>query len=438
MNCLELIKEGSVCFYGLGRESKALVSYLIAKNLLKEVVYCDQNEVFLDSIAVPYRKVNLAALGDFRVIFKSPGVSLYQDVLKEAAAKGAVILSPSQLFFDLHKSYKICVTGSKGKSTFCSLLGDLLNSFGVKAAVAGNIGLPLLNLIEQEFEVVVAEVSSYQLASLNFQGELGVITSLFPEHLSWHLSEAQYYKDKLRIAEQCRRSFVFSGEAFSLVKKISNTLSTQLLDTTSLPAIDFDSTYFRAPHLKELAKGAICTLCEYLNKAPGELKPEEITLIQSCLRDFTALPHRLEVFYDSPDIMAVDDSISTAPQAVIAALMSFDSAHEIHLFLGGDDRGVSQQPLISYLSQRVDVQVHSYSKTGWVIHQALNDKRSYYSPSLDLVIEANKEKFLASKGKNKVLLLLSPGAPSHDQFKSFEQRGELFKSLIKTFLTKAQ
>ncbi len=444
MNTLELIKHSkSICFYGLGRENLALIRYLAKNALISEIIYCDQ-QPFTEALPLPSQMIVASDLAKYSIIFKAPGVSLYQESIQLALQSGVRILSPNQLFFDLNPAFKICVTGSKGKSTFSKLLMELLSAVGVKVVAAGNIGLPLMDLVDSDFDVAVIELSSYQLASLEIKPDIAVITSLFPEHLSWHLSIAQYYQDKLHIADGAKNLFVINQKTADFLdleypqidyQQINYPIIDRQISLLSGQKITINNSYFYPKHLQSSLQGALGVI-ERSADILGFSWEGSLPLIQEAINRFEGLPHRLEVFLEQANFLAIDDSISTAPEAVVAALEAF-SEYQIHLFLGGYSKGTSQQVIIDYLNQHPEVFAYCYSITGKTVFEELGSPAKAYTEKLsEAVASAWSNMKLAEAENLKHLFLLSPGAASFDQFRDFEDRGRQFKELIKDYFLK--
>ena len=188
---LEGLRNRPVTVWGNGVEGQAVTVFLENRNCTVTVVE--------DPEQIPYSGV----------IVKSPGISLYRNDLKTARQFGAVFTTGTNLFMEaalLQPEYRpllIGITGTKGKSTTSALVAHLLREQGNRVALCGNIGDPAINYANRlsEYEVVVVEMSSYQCADLQYAFDISVVLNLYPEHIDWHKTHAQYYKDKLNILE---------------------------------------------------------------------------------------------------------------------------------------------------------------------------------------------------------------------------------------------
>ncbi|MEM9305115.1 MAG: Mur ligase family protein, partial [Pseudomonadota bacterium] len=141
-----------------------------------------------------------APLADCDVLIRSPGISLYRPFLEQARAAGVTVTTGSSLWLEAPRTCSVvAVTGTKGKSTVSALTAHLVEAAGRRVALAGNIGVPLIEVEGNAVDVTVAELSSYQVADLVGNVDLAVLTNLFPEHLDWHGGEDSYYRDKTRL-----------------------------------------------------------------------------------------------------------------------------------------------------------------------------------------------------------------------------------------------
>lgn len=181
-----------VAIWGFGREGRAAIAALRQRlPQLPLTLFCREAEVaaaqaFDAALAVHGREPDAIDLAAFDVVVKSPGVSAYKPALLAAKEAGLRVTSGTALWFGENPAAKvIAVTGTKGKSTTTALLAHLARALGVRTALAGNIGMPLLELLDQSAELWTIELSSFQTGEAGPLA-LGVITSLYEEHLDWH------------------------------------------------------------------------------------------------------------------------------------------------------------------------------------------------------------------------------------------------------------
>jgi len=199
-----------VAIWGLGREGRAAIRFLRVRHptlplwLLDDAKTPSPHEFDNIDYAIGPQAI-LGALDHIDVLVKSPGVSLYRREIAIARENGVAVTSLLNLWFGEGSAITtICVTGTKGKSITASLVAHILGRLGRKAALAGNIGVPVTEIDPAKTDYAVIEVSSYQAADFAGVCDIAVLTSLFPEHLDWHGTLDAYYRDKLNLLRRSR------------------------------------------------------------------------------------------------------------------------------------------------------------------------------------------------------------------------------------------
>jgi UDP-N-acetylmuramoylalanine--D-glutamate ligase len=379
----------------------------------------------------------VAALSACDVVVRSPGVSVYRPELLAVRARTPVTTATSLWLAEHGGEGVIGVTGTKGKSTTAALAAHLARAAGRTAQLAGNIGVPALDLLdEQPADVTVVELSSYHTADLATGPEVALVTSLFREHTDWHGSEEAYRADKLRLLG-------LPGVQFAVVNWRDERLRDELA-SMQLPAVirfgvrdGWNVTAdgvalngerragaaelpLRGEHNALNLCGALAAL-EALGIAPP---------LPSSLRGFRPLAHRLEPIAERDGALWVDDSISTTPESTLAALASFPG-RELILIGGGQDRGQDYAWLGRVLAER-GATVIGVPTTG---ARLLGDAREAGAAAARALEAADMREAVALARAAAVALpgavvLLSPAAPSYDNYRDFEQRGERFRELV--------
>ena len=367
------------------------------------------------------------------VLVKSPGVSLYRQEIQEAIQKGVICTSGTNIFFSNKpdQTKVIAVTGTKGKSTTSSLLFHTLKTLGANVGLAGNIGKPLVLCLEEKNDFIIAELSSYQTADLKGDVEIAILTNLYPEHLQWHETHERYYDDKINLLNQSKQAIVNAQHEKSLLKTshLKNRLffnksdsiyhkdglfyenDTPLFETASLP--------LKGEHNIENACAVLCAL-----KQLGYPLQEA----EKAFKTFTPLPHRLQILGQKDKITYVDDSISTTPETAIAAVKAFLNHPFITLIVGGMDRGQDYNELASFLSDIKDkICLITLPDTGFKAYQAAK-KRDIFCLNAQDMSEAVA--LAKTYTKENGVVLLSPGAPSYNLYKNFEERGQDFEKNV--------
>jgi len=213
-----------VAVWGLGREGRAAIAFLRQRHPGLPLLVLDDaddgraTERLGDGIEYVLGADRIAsALADVDVIVKSPGVSLYRREIQAARVAGAQVTSLLNLWFaERFDLTTVCVTGTKGKSTTASLIAHILAQLGRKVALVGNIGIPITGIDGASADIAVIEVSSYQAADFDGRCDIGVLTSLYPEHIDWHLSVGNYFRDKINLLNHSRRGIIHRAAAESV------------------------------------------------------------------------------------------------------------------------------------------------------------------------------------------------------------------------------
>ncbi len=425
-----------IAIWGFGREGRAALAALREQHPAQPLtVFCSAAEVdavhaFDPAIEVIGSEPDAATLARFDVVLKSPGISAYKPALLAAQAQGTTLTSGTALWFAENPQARvIAVTGTKGKSTTSAMLAHLARALGVQTALAGNIGLPLLELRGQQAELWVIELSSFQTGEAG-PLELGVITSLYEEHLDWHGSRERYVEDKLKLADVAGQLLV-------------NALQPVLLERTREHP---HRLLFGHPHGWHVAGGCIRRgnqdvfpldqlaapgLHNALNACAALAALAAVGMdalaAASALATFRPLPHRLQPLGQHDGRDWINDSISTTPLATLAALQSVQG-RAVSVLVGGHDRGLDWTPFVQAVRLAPPHAIVCMGANGGRIAAALRSAGvacplALVNQLADAVAEARA---LTPAGG---VILLSPGAPSFDQFRDYAERGRRFAEL---------
>ncbi len=438
------LEDKSIGVWGAGREIRSFASQLKRRVPSARIAVLASDDPASpdarDDLGAPDARVAsgeeiVAALAACDVIVRSPGVSMHRDELRELRARGVLVTTATALWLaEVGGAGVIGVTGTKGKSTTAALIAHLARAAGQSVELAGNIGVPALDLLDRPgAELTVVELSSYQIADLETGPEVAVVTNLHREHLDWHGTEERYHEDKLRLlALPGVQAAVLNGRDERLVQAAGDAVGVQLFgvpqawDVTA-EGIAFDGRL--AARTDELPlRGAhnALNLCAALTaiEAIGIPRPA----LPEALGGMAALPHRLEIVSEVDGVTWVDDSISTTPESTLAALASFPES-EIVLLGGGQDREQDYGELGRALAERGAV-VLGLPDTGARLIEAareagaIEDKLVAVADMEDAVARARD---LARPGTT---VLLSPAAPSYNAYRNFEARAAHFRAAL--------
>jgi UDP-N-acetylmuramoylalanine--D-glutamate ligase len=375
----------------------------------------------------------LAALSDCELVVRSPGVSAHRPELAALRAAGVTVTTATSLWLAEHGAGGvIAITGTKGKSTTAALACHLARAAGRDVRLAGNIGVPAIELLDDPGEIVVLELSSYQIADLETGPEVALVTSLFREHTDWHGSEQAYRADKLRLlALPGVRTAVLNAREPALAA-LEPAVAVLLYgrpegwDAHEGGLAHRGRQVLGRAQLPLLGEHNALNLCGALTalEAIGLAPPESL---ERALKGFSPLAHRLETVLERDGIAWVDDSISTTPESALAALASFPG-REVVLIGGGQDRGQDYAELGRALATGAAAAIGVPSTGARLLAAAreggLAASRALEAGDLREAVELARR--IVRPGG---VVLLSPAAPSYDHYRDFEERGERFRAL---------
>ncbi len=418
--------------WGHGREGRAAVRAALDAGATS-VLVADNRPVDAGSLpAGVTATADVADLAGCDVVVRSPGISPYREdartladrtlvttgtgiALAESAARGIPVL---------------CVTGTKGKSTTSALAAAVLDAAGCPALHAGNIGTPLLDVLPGVGDrTLVVEVSSYQAAAVpDFAGR-GALTSLAPEHLDWHGSVETYYRDKLRVFAGCpERSVVVGAQARPLAEEHLD--PAQLVDPGELLPADLAARLqpVHLPGAHNRSNVAVALAACALLGLDLAARADAVT---AAVAGFRALPHRLAPVATLGGVTFVDDTLSTTPVSVLAALDAL-AGRPLTLIAGGQDRGLDYTGLAATLvARRDEVALVTVPDTG---ARLADDVRREAAGAAVRLTETRSlaEAVTAAVAGTAAggVVLLSPGAPSYNRFRDFEELAATYEQIL--------
>lgn len=434
----------TVGVWGAGREIRSFAAQLARRlpsaRIAVVALDADAGEDVRGLIGAPDAAIAVggevvSALSACDVVVRSPGVSIHRPDVRELRARGIPVATATGLWLAERGGRRVIgITGTKGKSTTSALAAHLARAAGLSVSLAGNIGVPALDLLDRSpEEPAVIELSSYQIADLATGPEVAVVTNLFPEHVDWHGSDAVYRAEKLRLLQLpgVRAAVVNGRDA-----EIAAAVPAGLRSTSFGTADGWDVTPDGIAHAGELAvpRAALLlrgehnalNLCAAL--AALEAFGVDLPALPAALRGFEALPHRLELVREADGVAWVDDSISTTPESTLAALASY-ADRDLVLVGGGQDRKQDYAQLARTLAAR-GAAVVGLPTTGRRLVAAARaagvpDERAREAPDMEAAVA--QARALARPGG---AVLLSPAAPSYDTYRNFEERGAHFRALV--------
>ena len=426
--------------WGLGREGRAALRMLRRDDPALPLVVFDEapDTALPDELGDGVELIRGAdrigeALDRVDEIVKSPGVSLYHPLIGAARERGIRVTSLLNLWFAEHQGLTtVCVTGSKGKSTTASLIAHILGRLGHRVALVGNIGVPITETDAAAADCAVIEVSSYQAADFAGLCDIAVLTSLFPEHLDWHGSLDNYYRDKLNLLRHCRHAVVDRAAAATVERIVGERPAVLFPDDESIHwrgvrMFDRGAVIGAVANAHLARPHNLANLCAALNvtRLLGADPRDGLAVAE----DFCGLPHRQQELGERDGMLFVDDSISTTPQSTLAALAVY-AGRPVTVILGGYDRGVDYGGLVAALNAGAARAAICLGDSGPRIHRAIQaGVASGQQPRCAAFLAASMQEAVASARQLTPaggVVLLSPAAPSYGPYHDFAERGRDF------------
>ncbi|HEU4662520.1 MAG TPA: UDP-N-acetylmuramoyl-L-alanine--D-glutamate ligase [Dokdonella sp.] len=427
-----------VAVWGFGREGHAALAALQLRLPGQPVtLFCSAAEAPYGHAVHPAVEVvvetpSAGMLSSYDVVIKSPGISAYRPEILEAQHNGTRFTSGTALWFAENRAARVIgVTGTKGKSTVSALVAHLLRALGRRVALAGNIGLPLLELLDAEPppDWWVVELSSFQTREAGAL-EVALVSNLYEEHLDWHGTRERYAEDKLALATVARTLLVDSRQS-ELVGRTASHADRRLFGDAHGWHVDGDAIVRGRERAFALADSPLPGAHNAFNACAAlaaiEAAGEDALAAARAIATFRPLPHRLQSLGTQGGIDYVDDSISTTPQATLEALASFGT-RAVSVLVGGHDRGLDWHAFAEAVRREPPHAIVTMGANGARIAALLHETGGAYTlASAPTLADAFALARAATPPGG--VVLLSPGAPSFDQFKDYAERGCAFARL---------
>ncbi len=451
---LESLRGRSIAVIGMGVSNTPLIRMFLRAGL--KVTVCDKSPrerveeqaSELESLGAKLRlgPDYLAKIHKFDLIFRTPGLSPNTPELKKAVERGCELTSEMELFFRLCPCRIIGVTGSDGKTTTTTLISEFLKEAGYNVYVGGNIGKPLMPDVAgmTPEDMVVVELSSFQLMSMTQSPNISVFTNLSPNHLDYHHTMEEYTAAKLNIF---RHQGPDGRAVFNYDNDITRSLAKQAPGRAALfsrrqkleegvylrdgaiwltngmgsrEVLPLDQIHIPGAHNIENYMAAIA--------AVDGLVPDKC--VRAVAQRFTGVEHRIAVVGVVGGVKYNHDSIGTSPTRTMACLDSFDQ--KLILIAGGYDKGVPFTQLGVEIVQKVKALVLC-GVTAPAIRKAVEEAPGFADSGLKIVETESLAAAVAAAqaaAASGDVVVLSPACAAFDQFKNFMERGKVFKDLV--------
>jgi UDP-N-acetylmuramoylalanine--D-glutamate ligase len=373
------------------------------------------------------------------MIVVSPGVPLSIEPLTKAQKAGVTIIGDVELAFRYLKTPICAVTGTNGKTTTTALLGDMLGGCGLKTAVGGNIGEPLVDLVEdaENMDYIVAELSSFQLEAIcTFRPRVSILLNITPDHLDRYPGFEEYIQAKMRMyANQTRDDWAVLNADDPEVMARTRGITPRQVFFSREKVLD-EGVFWEGERIVCRMEGASHAYDPEGSALTGVHNRENImaavaaaaTLgctgdaVDRAIHAFRPAAHRLELVGEANGVRYFDDSKATNVGAALKSVESFDGG--VHLIMGGVDKGGSYAPLLEAVRQRVTA-LYLLGEAADRIEDELGDTVTVVRAT-DMIDAVRRASDAASPGE---VVLLAPACSSFDMYENYKERGKHFAAL---------
>ena len=458
-NFEQKLKNKKVAVIGLGVSNIPLIDYLKEKKA-NVTVFDDREQEKIDENILQkveeykfkyfFGKGNLENLKGFDLIFRSPSCLPTKNELVAEKERGAIITTEIEQLMKMAPCKIIGITGSDGKTTTTTLTYEIIKNAGYNVHLGGNIGIPLFTKLNEIMpkDVIVLELSSFQLMEMEVSPEIAAITNITPNHLNIHKDYEEYIYSKKNI-------FFNQNENGTLVINADNELTKDCKNEANGKIIMFSST--QKLQNGYIVEDGIIKKCEdgirrhILNTTDLKLKgihnfqnictalalTETLVDIDNAvetIKNFSGVHHRLELVRIVNGVEWYNDSASTSPTRGISALNSFNDK-EIILIAGGADKNLDYTPIGKPIVDKVTSLI-LIGQTATKIYDAVKNELEAQNKQLDIhMCETFQESLNLAKriAKSGQVVLFSPASTSFDMFRDMYDRGDKFKEAVNNF-----
>ncbi len=444
-----------IALIGWGVENKSVYRYFAREDQDHEIVICDKNTELgevPDGVETRTGENYLDGLSDFDMVVRSVGINPKIITAQNPEIAGKITTAVN-IFFEQCQTPIIGITGTKGKGTTTTLAHEILQAAGKKSVLAGNIGIPMLDKLEeaQNSDVVVLELSSFQLYDLNKSPQTAVCLIVVPEHLDWHddMQDYLFAKQNLFRHQRLGDRAIYNAK-YSTSQEVASVSPAEPKISYFVPAKDSEPQQSSTLHIKNeqiwfentpvigvdevglRGRHNLENICAAIG-ATWDFIGGDLSTIQTAVREFKGLPHRIELVREIDGVKYFNDSFSTGLHSTMAALLAMDEGSKTVLMLGGYDRMLELGHFYDFVAdhQSKIQNLLIFGASGKRLSDGLSGKGLgdliVRSDSQDINEIVAQTQSLAQANDN---VLFSPGFASFDMFKNFEERGNQFKDAV--------
>ncbi|WP_145606975.1 UDP-N-acetylmuramoyl-L-alanine--D-glutamate ligase [Yersinia intermedia] len=425
-----------VVIIGLGLTGLSCVDFFMARGVTPRVMDTRINPPGLDKLPESVERhvgdLNQQWLLDADLIVASPGIALAHPALSDAAEAGVEIVGDIELFCRENQAPVVAITGSNGKSTVTTLVGEMAKAAGWQVGVGGNIGVPALTLLRQENQLVVLELSSFQLETTSsLHASAATILNVTEDHTDrYPFGLQQYRAAKLRVYENAKVCVVNADDALTMpVRGADSRCISFGVDVGDYHLNKQQGEIWlrvRGEKVLNTREMKLTGRHNYTNALAALALADAVGIPRSsslkALTTFTGLSHRFQLVFEHNGVRWINDSKATNVGSTEAALDGIQVEGTLHLLLGGDGKSADFSGLTRFL-QGDHIKVYCFGRDG----EQLAELRPEVSQLTETMEHAMV--LLAKSLAPGDMVLLSPACASLDQFRSFEQRGDEFARL---------
>jgi UDP-N-acetylmuramoylalanine--D-glutamate ligase len=431
-----------IAILGYGQQGQSVYEYYNKPE--NQITICDKGtpEGLPAGVETQLGDSYLANLDQFDQIFRGPAVHP-RDIVK---ANGQQILSKvttnTNEFLKLSPTKNIIgVTGTKGKGTTSTLIAKMLEAMGNRVQLGGNIGIPPLDLLREDIAAsdwVVLELANFQLIDLKISPKIAVCLMVEPEHLDWHGNVEEYYQAKTELFrnQQAQDIAIYYAKNPNS-KRIASASGGTLIPYCEPPgalvagshiAID-GMPIIRLSELKLIGEHNWQNVCAAVTVV-WQIN-QDAEAMSRVLREFSGLPFRIELIREVNGVSFIDDSFASNPSATIAAIEAIKSPKV--LIIGGKDRGLDLKDLVRTITNHAK-DIRKILLVGEVADKTADNLAKAGAANLEIFKSPTSMEAIVKRAaevaENGDSVLLSPGFPSFDMFKNFEDRGLKFNEAV--------
>ncbi|ELM3721476.1 UDP-N-acetylmuramoyl-L-alanine--D-glutamate ligase [Edwardsiella piscicida] len=429
-----------VVIIGLGLTGLSCVDFFMDRGVVPRVIDTRATPPGLDKLPASVERhlgsIEQSWLMDADLIVASPGIPLSSPALDRAAQAGVEIVGDIELFCREAQAPIVAITGSNGKSTVTTLVGEMARAAGWQVGVGGNIGVPALSLLKHECRLYVLELSSFQLETTSsLRAAAATILNVSEDHMNrYPLGLQQYRAAKLRIYENARTCVVNADDALTMPIHGADTRCVSF-------GVDVGDYHLnrqqgeiwlrvRGEKILNTKEMQLTGMHNYTNALAALALADAVGLPRAsslrALTTFRGLAHRFQLVLEHSGVRWINDSKATNVGSTEAALKGLHLDGTLHLLLGGDGKDADFTPLLPYL-QGDRIRLYCFGRDA----EPLMRLRPEVSRRFDTLEQAIRALVPLTRGGD--MVLLSPACASLDQFKNFEQRGDEFARLAREF-----